>query len=122
MKDELSKLRLCLYSNNKLYVEFYRWLLRSNSKKVNQYLQINSDIFKNESKEILDRVQTESLKEILDILIKHPQADYFWYNYDGELTWSEPDEYVEVPADSLRVDGEKIKALLRDIKINQLLC
>ena len=63
----------------------------------------------------------EVLKQILDILIREPNADYFWFNYKGELTYTLPADYVQpVPGDAIRVDKAKIKSLIRDIKLNQI--
>jgi len=74
-------------------------------------------------KDMLVQVERESLQEILDILIREPLADYFWYTYKengGQLCYSLPGDEV-VPSGALRVDKEKIKPFLRDIKIQSLL-
>lgn len=71
----------------------------------------------------IDNIEKESLQEILDILIREPLADYFWYGYPehgGELSYSLPHHDV-VPGDALRVDKDKIKIFLRDYKINKIL-
>lgn len=73
--------------------------------------------------ENIEKIQTEVLKKILDILIKNNDADYFWFTYPengSELTYSLPHHDV-VPSDSLRVDKEKIKIFIRDWKINCIL-
>ena len=85
------------------------WLLKSNNPFVNE---------------------NECLKEILDILLKEPEADYFWYTYpevglkgpakNSRLIYSLP-KYEVVPSDSLRVDGDKVKSFLRDYKIESIL-
>lgn len=76
----------------------------------------------------INEVVKESLEEILDILLKEPLADYFWYGYQehgGKLSYSLPHptkkEYLFVSGNALRVDKEKIKIFLRDYKINQLI-
>jgi len=114
--------------------DFTEWLLKSNNRSVNE---------------------NESLKEILDILLREPQADYFWYTYpvvkgtlshrylnsgplvmskassafgrdqqmfdsDSRLIYSLPKDEA-VPSDSLRVDSDKVKAFLRDYKIESIL-
>ena len=69
------------------------------------------------------QIETGQLHRILTVLVDEPCADYFWYTYPergGELTWSLPNHDV-VPSDALRVDSEKLKILLRDIKLNQIL-
>lgn len=95
---------------------FTQWLLQSNNPKIGNYLG-------EDHKDMLVQVERESLQEILDILIREPLADYFWYTYPehgGELCYSLPHHDV-VPGDSLRVDKEKIKVFLRDIKIQTIL-
>ena len=97
--------------------DFETWLLGSNCSKVGPYLK--EDRFVN----MRQQVVYTCLEEILDVLMKNPEADYFWYTYPqhgGKLTWSEPHHDV-VPSDSLRVDKQKIKVFLRDIKISQIL-
>ena len=121
MKEILDELKSCLYEPtygtggmgaNK---DFENWLLKSNCSKIGPYLK--EDRFINMRQEVV----YTCLQEILDVLMRSPQADYFWYSYNGGgLTWTEPHQ-EEVPADSLRVDKEKIKVLLRNIKINQVI-
>jgi hypothetical protein len=86
--------------------DFTGWLLKSN--KVVKSIHIDEE---------------ESLQEILDILLKEPEADYFWYTYPesgSRLIYSLPkDEVVSVGA--LIVDGNKIKAFLRNYKIESIL-
>lgn len=91
--------------------DFTGWLLKSNNRSINE---------------------KESLQEILDILLREPEADYFWYTYpvvhykgsnaavDSRLIYSLPkDEVVQVGA--LIVDSNKIKAFLRNYKIESIL-
>lgn len=103
--------------------DFVGWLLRSNNPKVGPYL--SEDRFK----DMLVRVENESLVEILDILLREPLADYFWYGYPengGKLSshlnhiHSLP-HHDTVPAGAIRVDRDKIKIFLRDYKITELL-
>ena len=109
--------------------EFTYWLLKSNNPKIGPYPHLeappNGHRMKNEEhfNDMLDKVEKESLQEILDILLREPLADYFWYGYPehgGKLSYSLP-HHDTVPAGSLRVDKEKIKIFLRDYKINQIL-
>jgi hypothetical protein len=94
------------------------WIIKSNNPKVYDFQPLNSQPLN------FQEIVNESLSEILDILLREPDADYFWYGYPengpGKLTYSTPDHDV-VPNDALRVDREKIKMFLRDIKINQIL-
>ena len=115
----IEELRHCLYPEFpvKIGEGFTRWLLSSNNPKVGPYL--GEDRFK----DMLAQVEEESLQEILDILLREPQADYFWYGYQehgGKLSYSLPHHDV-VPGNAIRVDKEKIKVFLRDIKIQTLL-
>jgi hypothetical protein len=106
--------------------DFSTWLLRSNNPKIKPYT-INNKY--NCTK--LNKVVEESLQDILDILLREPQADYFWYNWDsnwnpehgGKLSYSLPHHrrLYTPPANALRVDKEKIKIFLRDIKIETIL-
>ena len=96
---------------------FTEWLLQSNNPKVGPYLG------EDRHKDMLVQVERESLQEILDILLREPLADYFWYTYrenGGDLTYSLPHHDV-VPNGALRVDKEKMKVFLRDIKIETIL-
>lgn len=96
---------------------FTEWLLKSNNPKVGPYL--GEDRFK----DMLSKVESESLQEILNILLREPLADYFWYGYPehgGKLSYSLPHHDV-VPGGALRVDKEKMKVFLRDIKLETLL-
>ena len=99
--------------------DFSIWLNNSNHPKIKPYITHQSK---------LNKVVEESLQDILDILLREPQADYFWYNWDsnwnpehgGKLSYSLPHHDV-VPGNAIRVDKEKIKVFLRDIKIETLL-
>ena len=94
--------------------DFSIWLNNSNHPKIKPYITHQSK---------LNKVVEESLSDILDILLREPLADYFWYGYPehgGELSYSLPHSDV-VPGDAIRVDKEKIKVFLRDIKIQTLL-
>ena len=90
--------------------DFTGWLLNSNNPNVNE---------------------KESLSEILDILLREPLADYFWYTYpeqglsgpkvsSSRLIYSLYSGQL-VPSDSLRVDGDTVKSFLRDYKIESIL-
>ena len=94
--------------------DFSIWLNNSNHSKIKPYITHQSK---------LNKVVEESLQEILDILLREPQADYFWYGYPehgGKLSYSLP-QHDTVPSGALRVDKEKIKVFLRDIKIETIL-
>lgn len=102
--------------------DFTLWLVKSNHPKI---LNLFPSITLNEYTLMVVEVVEESLKEILDILLREPLADYFWYHYPehgGKLFYSVPsDEPGPVPGNALRVDKEKMKIFLRDIKIENLL-
>ena len=105
--------------------DFLSWLAGSNNPKIRSlfpyYNPSNNEILAYSSE--VNKVVEESLSEILDILLIEPIADYFWYGYPehgGKLSYSLPHHDV-VPGNALRVDKEKIKIFLRDIKIESLL-
>ncbi len=69
--------------------------------------------------------QIEKLKALkqcfkLDVILKEPEADYFWYSHSDKLTWATP-EQEEVHSQSIQFDKDKIKSFLRDIKLNTIL-
>jgi hypothetical protein len=94
---------------------FSHWLLKSNKKNLHE-------------SEIDHKLVEDSLTEILNVILREPLADYFWYGYPehgSKLSYTipnpEPPEPQTVPRDSLRVDKEKIKIFLRDYKIKNIL-
>lgn len=112
----LSELRECFTE------DFTDWLLRSNCPEVGPYkgewwIEISK------MRRAFDKIQSKSLQEIFDILQKDPLADYFWYGYKehgSKLSYSLPHHKV-VPGDGLRVDKDKIKVFLRNVKLNNVL-
>jgi hypothetical protein len=104
-----------------LAIEELRNYLHPHVQYLRRFLHYSS--FGEDHKDMLVQFERESLQEILDILIREPLADYFWYTYKengGQLCYSLPGDVV-VPSGALRVDKEKIKPFLRDIKIQSLL-
>ena len=107
--------------------DFDEWIWHSNDKVIDDIKEI---IHINTSSETIKRIaldvtlpnrKEEILNQILDILIREPNADYFWFHYAGQLTYTLPTDYVQpVPGDAIRVDNAKIKSLIRDIKLNQI--
>lgn len=107
--------------------DFDEWIWHSNDKVIDDIKEI---IHINTSNETIKRIaldvtlpnrKEEILNQILDILIREPNADYFWFHYDGQLTYTLPADYTQpVPGDAIRVDNTKIKSLIRDIKLNQI--
>ena len=103
--------------------EFSEWLLKSNNVGTYLYFQKKPYLGEDRFNDMLAQVEKESLQEILDILLREPLADYFWYGYPehgGKLSYSLPHHDV-VPGNGLRVDKEKIKIFLRDYKLQSLL-
>lgn len=98
--------------------DFILWLARSN--KFRNSNRLISDKYKLGYS--FDLLVKESLGEILDVLLREPLANYFWYGYPeygGKLSYTTPSlEEVPVPGDALKVDKEKIKIFLRDAKID----
>lgn len=100
--------------------EFLDWLAKSNNPKIKNWNGIEGTL---KHLKHLQMVREESLTEILDILLREPGADYFWYGYPehgGKLSYSLPHHDL-VPSDALRVDKEKIKIFLRDYKLETIL-
>ena len=100
--------------------EFLDWLAKSNNPKIKNWNVIEGTL---KHLKHLQMVREESLSEILDILLREPGADYFWYGYPehgGKLSYSLPHHDV-VPSDALRVDKEKIKIFLRNYKLETIL-
>jgi hypothetical protein len=109
--NALSELRECFIE------DFTDWLLKSNNPKVGVHL--SEELYTN----MRLYVEGESLKEILNVLLQEPLADYFWYGYKehgGKLSYSLPHHDV-VPGDAIRVDKDKIKVFLRNVKLNTIL-
>ena len=99
--------------------EFLDWLAKSNNPKIKNWNGIEGNL---KHLKHLQMVREESLSEILDILLREPLADYFWYGYPehgGKLSYSLP-HHDTVPGDALRVDKEKIKVFLRNYKLEKL--
>lgn len=109
--------------------DFSTWLSKSNHPKIKPYIKYQSKggslryFTLGNITFTLNKVVEESLTEILDILLREPVADYFWYGYPehgGKLSYSLPHHDL-VPSDALRVDKEKIKIFLRDYKLETIL-
>lgn len=99
--------------------DFSEWLLSSNCSGIGPF-KGEWWMESSQMRRQFSKIEMRSLKEILDVLITYPEADYFWYNYKKKLTYSLPHDQ-EVPGNSITVDSNKVKAFLRDIKINQIL-
>jgi hypothetical protein len=118
------QLKNCISGYDRNSEIFREWLWNSDSKIIKNikdsiYFKKNyfNDIISNK----ISEHEEDVLEQILDIIKIEPNADYFWFNYTGELTYIIPsNELRMVPGDSLRVNKEKIKSLLRDIKLNEL--
>jgi hypothetical protein len=103
--------------------DFEDWLLNSNCPDIGPY-KGEWWIESSKMRQSFSYIKVKSLEEIFNILLKDPEADYFWYGYPrsgpGKLTYSLPHHPV-VPGGSLTVDKEKIKGFLRDIKLDTIL-
>ena len=99
--------------------DFTEWLLNSNCSGVGAY---KGDWYMESSRmrRAFDKMESDSLQAILDILLEEPEADYFWYSYTKKLTYALPHHDV-VASGSLGVNKERLKAFFRNIKINQVL-
>lgn len=94
--------------------DFTEWLIKSNNKKIRDFKQPKTFINK------ISHIEVESLQDILNILLREPEADYFWYNSGGELTYALPKDEA-VAKESIRVDKDKTKIFLRDYKLCQII-
>jgi hypothetical protein len=117
MIDWIEELKECFIFQGE--EDFTTWLLRSNCPKV---IKIGPSLGEERFTNMRLYVEGESLKEILDILLREPLADYFWYSYNGKLNYLVSSENQPVPNNvSLIVDSKRIKAFLRDIKIESII-
>lgn len=105
--EKLKALKQCFTQN------FTDWLEKSNHPHISSLRKGNRISF-------LPITELESLQEILDVILKEPEADYFWYSHSDKLTWVTP-EQEEVHSQSIQFDKDKIKSFLRDIKLNTIL-
>lgn len=132
MNNTLHQLKGCFRE------DFSKWLIKSNNHLVNNLLGAYAGTSNQDSEKIsefwkeFERVEKQSLQDILTIILREPEADYFWYvrnNKSRDIYHVKFDLYYYVPTgelqpvpdSSIRVDKDKIKALLRDIKINTIL-
>jgi len=72
---------------------------------------------------LLKRIVDKELNKIIDILLKDPDANHFYYE-DGHLYYCLPNERV-INGNSMLLNGPKtkefLKLLRRDIKLTQIL-
>lgn len=111
--------------------DFKQWLLQSDNQKIRNLKSITyinyHRIYTKERDLKIDKIVEESLQEILNILLKEPLADYFWYYNTNEISYCTPSMGQEnqlkypVPGEAIRVDPDKIKVFLRDYKIEKIL-
>lgn len=90
---------------------FFNWLLGSNNPKIRNAYKL--------TKLNIQEIEIESLQSILDILLKEPEADKFWYKPTGELCYLLKNKGV-FPGNSLKVN-DRIYTFIRDIRIKKLL-
>ena len=107
--------------------DFKQWLLQSDNQKIRNlksmtYINNYHIITKAQYDLKIDKIVEESLQEILNILLKEPLADYFWYYKTNEISYCTPSMGPgPVPGEAIRVDPDKIKVFLRDYKIEKIL-
>ena len=127
-------LKECFHSEKKSFPKltpqgaFLKFLVKSNHPGILKAKeQKNSLLFESLISEtpILDKcreIQESVLNQILETLLREPEADYFWYGYPehgSKFHYSLP-HHDTVPSDALRVDKEKIKSFLRNWKLEKL--
>lgn len=115
--DNLKRLKGCFTQ------DFGGWITHSNNKKAQELVSELLATGPHFDWDKFELLEFECLQEILNVLIKYPEADYFWYtSKNGYLFYHIPEEEPSpVPSESLRVDKSKVRALLRDIKIDSIL-
>ena len=106
--------------------DFKQWLLQSDNQKIRNLKSITyinyHRIYTTERDLKIDKIVEESLQEILNILLKEPLADYFWYYNTNEISYCTPSMGPgPVPGEAITVDTDKIKVFLRDYKIEKKL-
>ena len=114
---------------------FTEWLLKSsNNPKIQQAYESRMfiEIGEKRFKDVLEQIEKETLQEILNILLKEPLADYFWYEM-GKLYYSSgmvkdqllndisTEKWRSIRYYTIRVDEQKIKIFLRDYKIFKII-
>ena len=129
-------LKECFHSNNvggSSQGAFLKFLSQSNhpeivkakeQKKADTYFtgDIGSAISETPILDKCREIQESVLNQILEALLREPEADYFWYGYPehgSKFHYSLP-HHDTVPSDALRVDKEKIKSFLRNWKLEKL--
>jgi hypothetical protein len=135
MKNENDLIRLCdcfefhrhldidLPTDFTSFTVFTKWLSITNHKFF--YKKSTRILYGDNAEGVRDEIKLvtlNTLSDILDILLREPLADYFWFNHHGELTYLPPSTEIRpVPGDSLNLKRDKIKRFIRDIKINKII-
>jgi hypothetical protein len=103
--------------------DFSEWLAGSNNSDIRN-LQVHPTSINQIE---LNHIVNQSLSEILQVLVDNKEANHFWYNWKGNLTWSLPTDQVApsadqvAPSDSICIEYEKVVSILRDWKISKVL-
>ena len=95
--------------------DFEKWLSYSNCREVVHHIYYNN-IDDYDLKEISDNI----LQKILDILIENPNIYAVWFDYRGTKILYEHSNIDEAHESAICIDKNKIKYLLREIKLNKL--
>lgn len=66
-----------------------------------------------------NKILHTTLEGILSAILDDESADYFFLSDTGRLGWCNKNSQV-VPADGLRVNKEKIKTFIRNLKLVQI--
>lgn len=96
--------------------DFLEWLAGSNNSDIRNLSNQPTSIKQIELRDIVN----QSLIDILKVLVDNKEANHFWYNWKGILTWSLPTDQV-VPSDCICIEYEKVVSILRDWKISKVL-
>ena len=108
----LSELKKCFNE------DFEEWLLNNSCPEIGPY---KGDWWRESSRmrQNFYQIEKKYLKEILDILLKEPEADYFYFSRN-RINYSLYKQKYN-PGNSITINKEKIKLLLRDIKLDSIM-
>jgi hypothetical protein len=107
--------------------DFEEWLLNNSCPEIGPY---KGDWWRESSRmrQNFYQIEKKYLKEILDILLNEPEADYFYFSSNliynkllrNRINYSLYKQKYN-PGNSITINKEKIKLLLRDIKLDSIM-
>lgn len=104
--------------------DFTKWLMSGSNVEIKELRLKNRGLYKEDY--ILDNhmdqyftIENRVLNKMLSILAECPDIIVFWYGADGKLHYSI--DINQRPYNGIYLDTDRVKSLIRDIKINQVL-